>query len=169
MLIRQETCNDYEEVYKLITEAFANAEHADGKEQDLVVNLRKGNAFIPALSLVAEVDGVLAGHILFTRAKVGNDEVLVLAPLSVKPQYQKKGVGTALMIEGHKIAKELGYEYSLVLGSETYYPRVGYVPAQQMGIEVPEGIPSENFMAMQLQADSKAISGVVTYADEFEM
>lgn len=168
MLIRQETCNDYEEVYKLITEAFANAEHADGKEQDLVVNLRKGNAFIPALSLVAD-DGVLAGHILFTRAKVGNDEVLVLAPLSVKPQYQKKGVGTALMMEGHKIAKELGYEYSLVLGSETYYPRVGYVPAQQMGIEVPEGIPSENFMAMQLRADSKAISGVVTYADEFEM
>ncbi len=150
MLIRQETVTDYEEVYELITEAFATAEHADGNEQDLVVALRKGKAFIPELSLVAEIDDKLAGHILFTKAKVNEQEVLVLAPLSVKPQYQKQGVGTALIVEGHKIAKRLGYQYSVVLGSETYYPRVGYIPAQRLGIEVPEGIPSENFMAIQL-------------------
>lgn len=87
MLIRQETFSDYKEVYELITKAFATAEHADGNEQDLVVALRKGNAFIPELSLVAEIDKELAGHILFTKAKVNNDNVLVPAPLSVKPQY----------------------------------------------------------------------------------
>lgn len=167
MLIRQETLNDYKEVYELITEAFATAEHADGNEQDLVAALRKGNAFIPELSLVAEVDNKLAGHILFTKAKVNNDIVLVLAPLSIKPQYQKQGIGTALIAEGHKIAKELGYQYSLVLGSAAYYPKVGYIPAEQIGIEVPEGIPTENFMAIKLQDDAKPISGAVAYAKEF--
>lgn len=169
MLIRQETFSDYKEVYELITEAFATAEHAHGNEQDLVVALRKGNAFIPELSLVAEIDKELAGHILFTKAKVNNDNVLVLAPLSVKPQYQKQGVGTALIVEGHKIAKELGYEYSLVLGSETYYPRIGYVTAEQIGIEVPKDIPSKNFMAIKLQENAKIIHGPVTYAEEFGM
>lgn len=167
MLIRQETVNDRKEVYELITEAFAAAEHADGNEQDLVAALRKGNAFIPELSLVAEVDKKLAGHILFTKAKVNNDIVLVLVPLSIKPQYQKQGIGTALILEGHKIAKKLGYRYSLVLGRAAYYPRVGYIPAEQFGIEVPDGIPAENFMAIKLQENAERISGAVTYAKEF--
>lgn len=166
-MIRRETPKDYEEVYKLIAEAFATAEHTDGNEQDLVTALRKGSAFIPDLSLVAEINGELAGHILFTKALVGNDEVLVLAPLSVKPQYQKRGVGTALMKEGHKIAKELGYPYSLVLGSESYYPRVGYIPADQLGITIPEGMPAENFMAMKLQENAPPLCGTVVYAKEF--
>ena len=151
MKIRQEIEKDHEEVYKLVKEAFETAEHADGNEQDLVEALRKGSAFVPELSLVAEIDGELAGHILFTRAKVGEDTVLVLAPLSVKPKFQRQGVGTALIEQGHKIARELGYSYSLVLGSEKYYPRFGYIPAEQLGIQVPEGIPSPNFMAMKLR------------------
>lgn len=167
MLIRQETVDDYKEVYELITEAFATAEHADGNEQDLVAALRKGTAFIPELSLVAEIDGRLAGHILFTKAKVNDVEVLALAPLSVRPEYQRQGVGTALINEGHKIAKSLGYQYSVVLGSETYYPRVGYIPAQQLGIEVPEGFPAENFMAIQLQKNAQPLNGSITYAEEF--
>ncbi len=167
MLIRQATPSDYDEIYNLITNAFMTAEHADGNEQDLVVALRKGEAFIPELSLVAEVDKEFVGHILFTRAKVGLDDVLVLAPLSVKPEHQRKGIGTALINKGHQIAKEMGYQYSLVLGSELYYPRVGYVPAECFGIEVPEGVPSENFMAIKLQENAKPIHGEVTYAEEF--
>lgn len=169
MNIRQETVNDQQTVYALVSEAFATAEHADGNEQDIVNALRKGDAFIPELSLVAEMDGQLVGHILFTRAKVNQDEVLVLAPLSVKPEYQRQGVGKALIAEGHRIAKQLGYAYSLVLGSETYYPQMGYLPAQQLGIEVPEGIPQENFMAIQLQENAKSICGAVTYPEEFGM
>lgn len=169
MLIRQETFSDYKKIYELIAEAFATAEHADGNEQDLVVALRKGNAFIPELSLVAEIGKELAGHILFTKARVNTDNVLVLAPLSVKPQYQKQGIGIALIAQGHKIAKALGYPYSLVLGSETYYPKVGYIPAEQLGIEVPKGIPAKNFMAIKLQENAKKICGAVTYAEEFGM
>lgn len=169
MVIRQEREQDYKEVYKLVTEAFAAADHADGNEQDLVEALRKGSSFIPELSLVAEAGGELAGHILFTKAAVGKDPVLVLAPLSVKPAYWRRGIGTALVNRGHEIARELGYEYSLALGSEQYYPRMGYVPAEQFGIEVPQGIPSVNFMAVKLRKDAGAIRGAVTYAPEFGM
>lgn len=167
MLIRKETNKDYDIVYNIVKKAFATAEHSDGNEQDLVVALRKGESFVPELSLVAEIDDKIVGHIMFTKAKVGNDTVLVLAPLSVLPEYQKHGVGTNLIKEGHKIAKELGYEYSLVLGSEKYYPKTGYLSAEQFGIKVPDGIPSCNFMAIQLQNNPKPICGAVTYAKEF--
>lgn len=86
MIIRQEKSNDYETVYRVVKAAFDSAEQADGNEQDLVNNLRKGDAFIPELSLVAEVDGRIVGHILFTKAMVGADTVLALAPLSVIPE-----------------------------------------------------------------------------------
>ena len=80
MKIRQEERKDHKEVYKLIKEAFATAEHADGNEQDLAEALRKSRAFVPELSLVAEDHGEIIGHILFTEAKVGKDTVLALAP-----------------------------------------------------------------------------------------
>lgn len=167
MNIRQETKTDYNTVYNLVKEAFATAEHSDGNEHNLVAALRNSKSFVPELSLVAETDGKLAGHILFTEGKVGADTVLVLAPLSVLPEYQKQGVGTALIKEGHRIAAELGYSYSLVLGSEFYYPRSGYLPAEQFGIEIPEGLPSANFMAVRLREDTEPVSGAVTYAEEF--
>lgn len=168
MLIRQETIHDYGEVYDLIKEAFASAEYADGNEQDLVTALRKNKeVFIPELSLVAESDGEIIGHILFTKMKVGSDVVLALAPLSVKPKYQKQGVGTALISEGHRIAEKLGYTYAVVLGSETYYPRMGYLPAEEFHITIPDGFPAQNYMAIQLSPYAKPIHGEVTYAKEF--
>ncbi|SHN83493.1 GNAT family N-acetyltransferase [Desulfitobacterium chlororespirans] len=167
MLIRQETKEDHDQVYELVKTAFSTIEHSDGNEQNLVAALRKGESFVPELSLVAEIDGQIAGHIMFTEGKVGQNTVLVLAPLSVLPEYQKQGVGTALIAEGHKAARELGYQYALVLGSEKYYPRSGYIPAQGLGIEVPDGMPEENFMAIQLQEKAQPIRGAVTYAKEF--
>ena len=109
MHIRKETATDHAAVYSVVKRAFEHAEHADGNEQDLVNALRKGDAFIPELSLVAEADGKVVGHIMFTRATVDGKPVLALAPLSVLPEYQRKGIGKALIQEGHKIAKELGY------------------------------------------------------------
>lgn len=167
MLIRKETEKDFEKVYIMIKEAFEIAEHADGNEQDLVVALRKSEAFVPQLSLVAEIDGQIVGHILFTESKVSEDIVLSLAPLSVSPNYQKQGVGTALILEGHRIAKELGYNYILVLGSDRYYPRFGYLPASSFGVSVPKGIPKENFMAIQLNETATQIKGNIIYAKEF--
>lgn len=168
MLIRQETSNDHNIVYNLIRDAFDGAEHSDGTEQDLVEALRKNKeAFIPELSLVAEDNGVITGHILFTKMQVGDDTVLALAPLSVKPEYQRQGIGMALIQEGHRIAAALGYGYCVVLGSEIYYPKTGYQPAEDFSIEIPEGIPSQNYMAVQLLPHAKPIHGKVTYAPEF--
>lgn len=167
--VRPERTDDHGAVYDLVRAAFATAEHADGNEQDLVAALRKSDAFVPQLSLVAEVDGALAGYIQFTKALVGQREVLALAPLAVLPAYQRKGVGKALVQAGHSHAKALGFTHSLVLGSETYYPQFGYAPAAELGVQVPPGMPPENFMALRLQNDAPALCGAVTYAPEFGM
>ena len=167
MLIRQETSNDYEKVYYVVKQAFASAEHSDGNEQDLVVNLRESNNFIPELSLVAIDDNKIVGYILFTKIRIGKYEELALAPLAVLPEYQKQGIGKKLIEEGHKKAKKLGYQYSIVLGSERYYPKLGYVPASQYGIKAPFEVPNENFMAIELNNTDVEITGVVEYAKEF--
>lgn len=167
MKIRKEKTEDFNSIYTVIKAAFESAEHADGNEQDLAAALRKGESYIPELSLVAEENGEILGHIMFTKAMVGQTEVLALAPLSVLPEYQRKGVGTALIEEGHKIAKLLGYGYAVVLGSEKYYPRTGYVPADTLGIRPPFEVPRENFMAIKLDENSSEIDGTMIYAKEF--
>lgn len=167
IFIRQETPKDYHNVFLLIQEAFKEAAHTDGNEHNLAKALRKSNAFIPALSLVAEIDGELAGHILFTKGIVGTETILILAPLSVAPKYQKQGVGGALICHGHEIAKKLGYSYSLVLGSEAYYPRFGYRPGIQLGMEIPPCIPPENFMILPLTKVATPLKGTLIYPKEF--
>ena len=165
--IRQENKKDYAEVYNVIKKTFMSAEHCDGNEQDLVVNLRESNNFIPELSLVAIDDNKIVGYILFTKIRIGKYEELALAPLAVLPEYQKQGIGKKLIEEGHKKAKKLGYHYSIVLGSERYYPKLGYVPASQYGIKAPFEVPNENFMAIELNNTDVEITGVVEYAKEF--
>lgn len=167
MTIRKEKIEDYKVIYSVIKKAFENAEYSDGNEQDLVNNLRKGEAYISELSLVAEIDGKIVGHIMFTKAKVNNNIVLALAPLSVLPQYQKQGIGKALIEKGHRIAKELRYGYSIVLGSEKYYPKTGYVTADTFGIISPFDVPKENFMAYKLNEKAINLNGIVKYPKEF--
>ena len=73
----------------------------------------------------------------------------------------------ALMEEAHRRAAALGAAYILVLGSEHYYPRAGYRPAEEFGVTVPEGIPSANFMVLKLREDAEPLNGAVNYAPEF--
>lgn len=164
--IRQETPSDYDGVYTLVKEAFATATHSDGTEQDLVVSLRKGDYFIPQLSLVAEEDGVLAGHILLTRAALGDRPALLVAPLSVLPAYQGQGIGGALLHAAHAKARELGFDYALLVGHETYYPRFGYRPAAGLGITAPFAVPAENFMVLSLSGDETPVNAALTCAPE---
>ena len=89
MFIRQEEIKDYKIVYSVIKKAFSCAQHTDGNEHNLVDALRSSKAFIPELSLVAEINGKIVGHIMFTKANIDNNVVLALAPLSVLPEYQK--------------------------------------------------------------------------------
>ena len=143
------------------------AEEQEGTLQTRDGLLEYRLTYLPELALVAEEEGVLAGHILLTRASVGGAPVMALAPLSVRPEFQRRGVGTALMEKAHEIARARGEDYVLVLGSEDYYPRAGYRPAEELGAAVPEGIPSANFMALRLREDAEPLSGAVAYAPEF--
>lgn len=165
--IRQENKRDYNEVYSLVRSAFESAEQSDGNEHDLVVNLRKSDSFIPELSLVAIIENKIVGYILFTKIKIGNYTELALAPLAVLPKYQKQGIGKRLIEEGHKIAKKLGYHYSIVLGNEKYYSKFGYIPAKRYSIEAPFEVPNEKFMAIKLNNSDVEIKGTVKYAEEF--
>lgn len=167
IIIRQETNNDYPEVFNLIKNTFKLAEHTDGDEHNLVERLRKGDAFIPELSLVAEYNNEIIGHILFTKVKVGNTIQLALAPLTVSTNYQRQGIGTKLIKEGHRIAQNLGYEYSIVLGDPNYYSRFGYLPARNFGIKSPFTIPEEFFMAINLKGNSTNLNATVKYPKEF--
>ena len=172
MNIRQERITDFKEVFSLIKEAFKDEQFSDHKEQLLVERLRKSEAFIPELSLVAEIDGKIVGHILITKLKIKNVmnefESLALAPVSVLPTYQKRGIGGKLIIEAHQKATDLGYKSIVLLGHENYYPRFGYKQASEYGIELPFEVPKENCMVIELVEDGlKGVSGTVEYPKEF--
>ena len=167
MTIRAEQPADYDSIYLVVKNAFETAEQSDGNEHNLVNSLRQSNAFIPELSLVCEINGQIVGHIMFTKLQIDGHTGLALAPLSVLPHYQRQGIGTSLILEGHKIAQTLGYSYSVVLGSEKYYPRIGYLPAETFDIRPCFEVPGKNFMAYKLYENAPLISGIVKYAEEF--
>ena len=169
MEIRQERADDYNTVFHVVAKAFSHAEHSDGNEQELVKALRDTPSFIPELSLVALEDGKIVGHILFSKIAIGEYTELALAPLSVLPAYQRRGIGLALIRAGHRIAKQLGYDYSVVLGSPTYYPRAGYLPASLYGINAPFEVRDEYFMAFKLQDSAPQLKDVVKYDPAFEI
>ena len=167
LIIRQEAGGDKPAVYQVVKRAFASAEHSDGNEHNLVNALRGSRAFVPELSLVAQAEETVIGYILFTEIRIGTATELALAPLAVLPEYQGRGVGAALIRAGHKMAAKLGYHYSVVLGSQTYYPRYGYSPAEHFGIQAPFQVPAENFMAAPLAEGRPEVCGAVEYAEEF--
>ena len=166
MIIRQEQKQDYNEIRKLVKIAFENAEHTDGNEYKLVDKLRTSKDFVQELTLVAENETGIIGHILFTKVNVGNEVGLALAPLSVHPKFQKIGIGTMLMKKAHGIAKNLGYNFVIVLGSEKYYPKIGYEVASKYGIKAPFEVPDENFMVLFLNDNKKDLKGIVKYTLE---
>lgn len=172
MIIRQEENRDFKSVFQLIEKAFENEKLSDHKEQFLVERLRKSEAFIPELSIIAEIEGEIVGHILVTKLKIknatGEFESLALAPVSVLPEFQGKQIGSKLIIESHRKARELGYKSIVLLGHEKYYPRFGYKQADKYGIELPFEVPKENCMVIELVDDGlKGINGVVEYPKEF--
>jgi len=166
--IREEIHRDHETVYRLHELAFKQA-----NEAELVKALRKSRAFIPGLSLVALHHEAIVGHILFTKILIKNSvtvyESLALAPVSVHPDHQRTGIGSALIRAGLQKARELGYNSVIVLGHEHYYPKFGFLPASGWEIRAPFEVPSAAFMALELRPGGlSGVSGTVEYAREFE-
>ncbi|HEU5384109.1 MAG TPA: N-acetyltransferase [Ktedonobacteraceae bacterium] len=126
ILIRPERVTDYADVAALHAGAFGNR-----TGEPLIVALhRSRRAFDPELSLVAEIDGQMVGHVLFSphHIRLLDSTVLAvnLAPIGVSPAFQGQGIGGQLITEGHAIAASKGYHVSFLLGHPTYYPRFGY-------------------------------------------
>lgn len=166
--IRPERPEDFTAIREVVRLAFETAEHSDGDEHQLVERLRASAEYIPELALVAEEQCRIVGHILFTRLAVGEKGVaLALAPLSVLPSWQGKGVGGALVRRGHELARALGWECAIVLGHADYYPRFGYQRASTFGILSPFEVPDEAFMAINLQGRDTSLPGMVAYSPAF--
>ena len=171
--IRKETPEDYARVIELTEKAFESLEISDHNEGKLVDKLRKAPAFIDELSLVAELNGQVVGHIIFTPIVIDNGEQqfnsLVLAPVSVLPEFQKMGIGGQLIRAGHQKAKELGFQSAILLGHPEYYQRFGYKPASTWGIKTHYELPSDDvFMAVELTDGTlTGVSGMVVFPPEF--
>jgi len=172
LTIRKEEPRDFNAVFNLIEKAFESEKMSDHKEQFLVERLRKSDAFIPELSMVAENDNKIVGHILLTKLKIKNDQnifdSLALAPVSVLPEYQGKGIGGMLINQAHIIAKELGHKSIVLLGHEKYYPKFGYQLTEEFGIKLPFDAPKENCMIIELTENAlQGVTGMVEYPKEF--
>ena len=170
--IRQEMEKDHKLSEVLVEKSFKDEKYSDHNEHVLVAKLRKSDAFIPELALVAEFDGEMVGHIMLTKLIIKSDEKestsLALAPVSVLPQYQNKGIGSKLITQSLKIAENLGFKSVIILGHDKYYPRFGFKPASTWGIKAPFEVPDESFMALELiDGGLDGITGTVVYPKEF--
>ncbi|WP_409253824.1 GNAT family N-acetyltransferase [Bacillus sp. SCS-153A] len=171
--IRPEHPAEYSETEEVVYKAFYNEEFSDKQEHLLVNRLRKSEAFIPDLSFIAlNQNRKVIGHILLSKVTIidGNNsaESLALAPVSVLPEYQRKGIGGKLIKTALIRAKELGYRSVIVLGHKDYYPKFGFQPASLWNIQAPFDVPDDVFMALELTPDSlKNVQGVVHYSRAF--
>ena len=158
--LRLETPKDWQEVELLTRRAFWD----DTKfrltglgcdEHYLVYEMRKVVEFISELDYIAEVDGKIAGNIMYSHAYIekydgSRHNVINFGPLSVLPEYQKKGVGSALMRHTLKTAAKMGYGAVVFFGHPTYYPRFGFKEAGSFRLKTLTGRAFPAFMAMEL-------------------
>jgi putative acetyltransferase len=124
------------------------------------------------LSLVAVIDDRVVGHILFTAATIESTDhvwpALGLAPLAVLPQYQRQGIGSALMKAGLAECARLGHERVIVLGHASYYLRFGFVRASQYNVRFEFEAPDEACMILALQPGAlNGVSGLAKYQPEW--
>jgi putative acetyltransferase len=119
-------------------------------EADLVDRLRRLEASV--VSLVAQDGGSLVGHILFSRVSLGREPrpILGLAPMAVRPNRQRQGIGSQLVRAGLDAGRKTGAGAVIVVGHAAFYPRFGFVPASRFGLSCEYDVPDEVFMALEL-------------------
>lgn len=175
LVLRRETPDDYRVVEELTREAFWGYTSPTCDEHYLVHLLRQTSAFVPELDCVAEVDGQVVGHIIYSKAKViegqgAEHQVLTFGPLSVLPAYWNRGVGSALVRHTVTEARRLGYRGIVIYGHPDYYPRFGFRNAQAFGITTPTGRNFDALMALPLYEGAlDGISGAFHVDPIFEV
>jgi putative acetyltransferase len=164
MQIRPEQPGDFAAVHAVNRAAFDRRAEAD------LVDALRAQAD-PMISLVADADGSIAGHICFSRVTLSGHAGLVimaLAPMAVLPAAQRRGIGSALVRTGLDHCAQRGCRAVVVLGHPEYYPRFGFVPASGFGIRSEYNVPDAAFMVRELEAGAlNGRPGTIRYHPAF--
>jgi putative acetyltransferase len=168
MNIRQETKEDFKEIYKLVKSAFETARVSNGKEHDFVNELRASSKYIPELALVVEEQKRLIGHIMLTKFNVKtsnkNLKPLLLGPVCVMLGYRNEKIGENLINKSLEIAKKIGYNCVFLVGDPNYYYRMGFRQAIEYGIKCEDKIESKYVLATELIPETlKDIKGTISF------
>jgi putative acetyltransferase len=166
MNIRGETLLDYPDISEVNILAFERE-----NEAQLIEKIRASDRYIPELSLVVEVEDIVVGHILFSYIDLVNEkplQVLGLAPMAVFPQFQRRGIGSALVQRGLEIADAMGEAIVIVLGYPQFYSRFGFQPSVNYEIESPFEVPEDVFMVKHLKNYQEKYKGKVVYPPTFQ-
>lgn len=164
--IREENKNDSIKIREINNIAFNQPQ-----EGEVVDKIRKSDSKV--LSLVAEIDDTIVGHIFYSDAIIeSNDKKIYgmgLAPMAVLPSHQKQGIGKLLINESLKILKKKDVPFIIVLGHEDYYPKFGFEIASKYNVKCQwDGVPDEAFMIMLIDKGIMSkIQGVAKYRDEW--
>lgn len=165
--VRAEVADDYRSIDVVNLSAFEGE-----AEAQLVDELRKSDGFVPDLSLVAELNGRVVGHVVLSKVKLknsqGNSEILALGPMSVVPSQSHRGIGSELIEAAIARAKPLCYTAIVVAGYPEYYQRFGFRPAKDWGIRCNLAIPDDALTAMELKDGILAPGGEVEYPEMFK-
>lgn len=162
MIIRPENPTDIPAIRSLVTAAFRDAPHSDGNEANIVDALRIGGVL--TVSLVAEEEGKIVGHVAFSPVAVNSQEFnwFGLGPVTVLAEKRRCGIGAALIQAGLKCLKELGARGCVVLGDPVYYRRFGF--QRDIGLRF-ANVPSEYFQRLVINGEPP--QGVVNYHPAF--
>lgn len=162
LTVRPERRSDTAAIRSVHTAAFGHE-----LEAVLVDALRDGPSWNPALSLVAELSSEVVGHVLVSDVVCAGRPVLALAPLAVRPDSQRQGIGTALVAAAVEAARATDRGLLLVLGDPAYYARFGFRPSSELGITNPFGASSSHYGVLPLPAYSPELRGLVEYPSPF--
>jgi putative acetyltransferase len=152
-LIRPTRPTDRDAVLQLVRAAFTSSDRDGEEEVEIVRQTWAREAQVEGLDLVVQFDGAVVGHVLGATAELGEHSTVAVAPLSVHPAYQGKGLGSALMRSLLKEAEAQGWPAVVLLGSNDYYSRFGFEPAGPLGIFYPPiGRDNPHFQVCRLPA-----------------
>lgn len=166
--IRPEISADYPSIYSVNRLAFRGRD----AEPALVRAIQESNDFDPRLSLVADLNEQVVGHILFSPIKIQSSNrtrlALALAPMAVIPEHQGKGIGSLLVREGLEAARAAGHTIVIVLGHPDFYPRFGFSAELAKPLICPWGDCGEAWMALELVPSAlDHVAGKVIYPEAF--
>ena len=163
-IIRDETEADVTAITEVTIAAFNALEISGHTEQFIIEALRAANAL--SISLVAEIDGRVLGHIAFSPLTIsdGTQNWYGLGPVSVLPEFQRQGIGKALIKEGLSRLKDMNARGCCLVGHPDYYRKFGFNNVSEL---VYEGVPQEAFFALSF--DGHIPHGKVTFHEAFKV